>query len=160
MYTSRLDLPEHVRHAAIALLQAMLANAVDLVRQAKQAHWNVKGPNFFMLHQLFDALHDTVEEFEDTIAERITALGGTADARVQTVAATTVLYDYPIAASSGEAHLKALAGSLGEFGKHARAAIEAAAVAGDADTADLFTGLSRECDKQLWFVEAHLVGSN
>lgn len=157
MYISRLDLPEHVRHGAIALLQAMLANAVDLERQAKQAHWNVKGANFFMLHLLFDNVHDAVEEFEDVIAERIAALGGVADARVQTVAASTGLYQYPDHAISGDAHLKALAGSLGQFGKLARAAISAADAAGDADTADLFTGLSRECDKQLWFVEAHLL---
>lgn len=157
MYVSRLDLPDHVRHAAITLLQGMLANAVDLVRQAKQAHWNVKGPNFFMLHQLFDALHDEVEEFEDMIAERITELGGTADARVQTVAATTQLYEYPLNAHGGEAHLKALAGSLAAFGKLARTGIDAATQAGDADTADLFTELSRACDKQLWFVEAHLL---
>lgn len=157
MYISRLDLSEHVRHASVALLQPMLANAVDLERQTKQAHWNVKGPQFFMLHLLFDKIHNAIEDFEDMIAERITTLGGIADARVQTVAASTSLYEYPANAVSGEAHLKALAGSLGTFGKLARAAIDSAAGIGDADTADLFTGLSRECDKQLWFIEAHLV---
>lgn len=156
MYVSRLDLPDHVRHAAIALLQSILANAVDLERQAKQAHWKVKGPQFFTPHSLFDQVQDVVEASEDVVAERIVALGGVADARVQTVAATTGLYDYPDHAIGSEALLKALAGSLGQFGKLARAAIASAEAAGDANTADLFTGLSRVCDKQLWFIEAHL----
>jgi starvation-inducible DNA-binding protein len=155
-YTSRIDLSEHVRKQASALLQARLSDALDLEAQAKQAHWNVKGPHFLQLHQLFDSVHDEIEQFVDLLAERITTLGHVADGRVTTTALATSLYGYPLEASGGEAHLKALAGSLGEFGKLARAAIGAADEIGDADTADLFTQISRETDKQLWFVEAHL----
>lgn len=155
-YTSRLDLPRSLTKAAIDLLQARLVDAIDLEAQMKQAHWNVRGKGFMQLHELFDGVHTIVEEFVDTIAERIAALGGIADGRVQTVAATSHLYEYPLEARGGEAHLKAVAGSLAEFGKLVRADIDAAAAAGDADTADLFTGISRETDKQLWFIEAHL----
>lgn len=155
-YTSRLDLSEHVRKGSIALLQTRLADSIDLEAQTKQAHWNVKGKDFFQLHLLFDKIHEEVEEFVDLIAERITALGGVADGRVQTVAATSSLYEYPLQARGGEAHLKALAGALAQFGKAVRADIDAADALGDKDTADLFTNLSRETDKQLWFVEAHL----
>lgn len=156
MYTTRLDLPDHVRKAAIALLQARLVEAIDLALQLKQAHWTVRGPAFFQLHELFDRLHDEAEEAVDTLAERIAALGGTPDGRVGTVAATTALYAYPIDAVSGEAHLRAVAAALGQFGKGMRAAIDVAAESGDADTADVFTEVSRAADKQLWFVEAHL----
>lgn len=155
-YTSRLDLPRSVTKASIALLQARLVDAIDLEAQMKQAHWNVRGKDFLQLHQLFDGVHGVVEDFVDTIAERIAALGGIADGRVQTVAATSHLYEYPLEARGGEAHLKAVAGSLAEFGKLVRADIDVAASGGDQDTADLFTGISRETDKQLWFVEAHL----
>jgi starvation-inducible DNA-binding protein len=155
-YTSRLDLPRTVTKASIALLQARLVDAIDLEAQMKQAHWNVRGKDFMQLHGLFDQIHSIVEEFVDTIAERIAALGGVADGRIGTVAATTHLYEYPLEAHGGEAHLKAVAGSLAEFGKLVRADIDAAAEGGDQDTADLFTGISRETDKQLWFVEAHL----
>jgi len=155
-YTSRLDLPRAVAKATIELLQARLVDAIDLETQLKHAHWNVRGKDFLQLHQLFDGIHTIVEEFVDTIAERIAALGGVADGRIATVAATTSLYEYPLEARGGEAHLKAVAGSLAEFGKLVRADIDAAAAAGDQDTSDLFTGLSRETDKQLWFVEAHL----
>lgn len=155
-YSSRLDLPRAVAKASITLLQARLVDAIDLEAQMKQAHWNVRGKDFLQLHQLFDNVHTVVEEFVDTIAERIAALGGVADGRIGTVAATTCLYEYPLAAHGGEAHLKAVAASLGEFGKLVRANIDEAAAGGDQDTADLFTGISRETDKQLWFVEAHL----
>lgn len=155
-YISRIDLSEHLRKQASALLQARLSDALDLEAQAKQAHWNVKGPHFLQLHELFDTVHDAIEEFVDLLAERITTLGHVADGRVATTASASTLYAYPLEAAGGEAHLKALAGSLGAFGKAVRAAIDEAASLGDADTADLFTQISRETDKQLWFLEAHL----
>lgn len=155
-YTSRIDLSEHVRKQASALLQARLSDALDLEAQTKQAHWNVKGPHFLQLHQLFDSVHDEVEQFVDLLAERITTLGHVADGRVTTTASATTLYGYPLEATGGEAHLKALAGSLGAFGKAVRDGIGQAETIGDADTADLFTQISRETDKQLWFLEAHL----
>jgi starvation-inducible DNA-binding protein len=156
MYTSRLDIPDHTRKASIHLLQSRLSDALDLEAQMKQAHWNVRGLNFLQLHQLFDAVHDVVEGFVDILAERITALGGVADGRVQTTAAATSLYEYALETTGGEAHLRAVAAVLAQFGKSLRADIDTAAELPDADTADVFTELSRETDKQLWFVEAHL----
>ena len=155
-FTSRIDLSEHVRKHASALLQARLSDALDLEAQAKQAHWNVRGPHFLQLHQLFDAVHDSAEQFVDLIAERITALGHVADGRVATTAAATTLYGYPLEAAGGEAHLKALSASIAAFGKAVREGIDQAGTIGDADTADLFTQVSRETDKQLWLLEAHL----
>jgi starvation-inducible DNA-binding protein len=157
MYSSRLDLSDHIRKGAIALLQARLSDALDLEAQMKQAHWNVRGLNFFQLHQLFDGVHDEVEDFVDLIAERITALGGVADGRVQTTAKASSLYEYALETRAGEDHLKAVAAVLAQFGKALRSAIDQAAELGDADTADVFTEVSRATDKQLWFVEAHLV---
>ena len=156
MYSSHIDIPAHIRKASMALLQTRLSDALDLEAQMKQAHWNVKGPAFFQLHQLFDQIHSEVEEIADTIAERITAIGGVADGRVQTTAKNTMLYEYSLEAVSGEEHLKAVAAALAEFGKAVRTDIAAADDAGDADTADVFTEISRTVDKKLWFVEAHL----
>ncbi len=156
MYQSHIDLSAHVRKGVITLLQARLSDAIDLEAQMKQAHWNVKGRDFFQLHELFDKIHGEVEEFVDTIAERITALGGIADGRVQTTAKNSQLYEYSLETSGGEAHLKAVAAVLAQFGKAVRADINAATEIGDADTADVFTEISRATDKQLWFVEAHL----
>jgi starvation-inducible DNA-binding protein len=156
MHSTRNDMTQRTRSAMVALLNARLADALDLAAQAKQAHWNVRGANFIALHELFDKLHDAAGEAVDEIAERAVALGGTAAGSVQTVARATTLRPYPEAISDSRAHVEALADAFAAFGKNIRKAIDAAAKAGDADTSDLFTGISRDTDKYLWMLEAHL----
>ena len=150
------DLAEKVRRGAIELLNQQLADALDLSLQAKQAHWNVKGPNFIALHELFDEVVKEVGEHADDLAERAVELGGTALGTARIVAKTSRLSEYPLDISSGREHVLALSGALARFGASARAAIDAADALGDADTTDLFTEVSRGVDKWLWFVEAHL----
>ena len=156
MHETRIDLPLAVRKDAITLLQAELADAIDLFTQVKQAHWNVKGPSFIALHELFDKVAESVEDHGDSLAERITTLGGRADGTVRAAASQSSLKEYPLDINAGVQHVAAVADKLAAFGKSARAAIDRAGQLGDADTADLFTEISREIDKQLWFVEAHL----
>jgi starvation-inducible DNA-binding protein len=156
MFDTRNDLPAGKRSKAITVLNARLADAIDLSLQTKHAHWNVKGPNFIALHELFDKLAESVEEHIDEIAERVTALGGTAHGTIVAVARATTLKPYPEEISDGLAHVEALSGALAAFGARVRAAIATTDELGDADTADLFTGISRESDKYLWFLEAHL----
>lgn len=156
MYDTRIDIPLKVRKEVARILQQQLSDAVDLFTQIKQAHWNVKGPTFIALHELFDGVAEIVEEQGDLLAERITALGGRADGTVRTSAHGSRIDEYPLDAAAGNSHVVAVADRLAAFGKTARAAIDAAASLGDADSADLFTEVSREIDKQLWFVEAHL----
>jgi starvation-inducible DNA-binding protein len=149
-------LPQSIRIQSVGLLNRNLALAIDLERQAKQAHWNVKGPNFIALHELFDKVAETAEEFTDLLAERATALGGTAEGRVHDVVESSSLPRYPSEIVSEREHIDALSTTLATFGKAAREAIDEAARLGDADTADVFTEISRETDKRLWLVEAHL----
>ena len=156
MHATRNDLPAATREKVIALLNQNLADTIDLGLQAKQAHWNVKGPSFIALHKLFDEVAEEAEEGIDEIAERITALGGIADGTLQTVAKRTRVAPYPTDISKGLEHVAKLADALAAVGKNARAAIDESDKLGDKDTADLFTGISRGLDKMLWFVEAHL----
>ena len=156
MFNTRNDLPQATRSQAIELLNARLADAIDLGTQIKHAHWNVKGANFIALHELFDKIAESVEDQVDTIAERVTALGGTARGTLVAVSRSTSLKPYPEEISAGSGHVEALASVLADFGRKVRAAIEDTAKWGDAGTSDLFTGLSRETDKSLWFLEAHL----
>jgi len=149
------DLPESARGPLIALLDARLADAVDLQTQMKQAHWNVKGPSFISLHELFDKINEDTEEYVDTIAERAVTLGGVAHGTAREVASRSTLPAYP-AAKDGRQHVQAVATALAAFGKPVRAAIDEAGKLGDMDTADLFTEISRGVDKWLWQVEAHL----
>jgi len=153
---TRNDLPEKVRRAMVNLLNQHLADVLDLGLQAKQAHWNVKGPHFIGLHELFDKVAEELEELTDEIAERAVELGGVALGTIQIVSKQSRLAAYPLNLASGQKHVAALSSVLAQFGKSVRAAIDTATEAGDADTADLFTQVSRGVDKLLWLVEAHI----
>jgi len=156
MHKTRIDLPAKKRAPAIKLINERLADMIDLGLQTKQAHWNVKGPSFIALHELFDDIAEGLEEHVDAAAERITALGGIAEGTLQSTAKRTSLSAYPLDISAGRDHVEALAAAIAAVGKLVREAIDESNKLGDADTADLFTGASRYLDKQLWFVEAHL----
>jgi starvation-inducible DNA-binding protein len=153
MFNTKNDLPECVRIKAIELLNARLADAIDLQTQIKQAHWNVKGPNFIALHELFDKINEDVEDYVDDIAERAVQLAGVAEGTVRSAAKRSSLIEYPTNTTDGRGHVEAISSVLAAFGKSVRKAIDDA---NDLDTADLFTEISRGIDKWLWFVEAHL----
>lgn len=156
MHKTKNDLPEKTRVEVITILNARLADSIDLMHQAKQAHWNVKGPNFIALHKLFDEIVDAAEEAMDLIAERVVQLGGTAVGTIQNAARCSTLREYPMSISADRDHVEALSSALAAFGKGVRHAINQSDELGDKDTADLFTEISRDADKYLWFVEAHL----
>lgn len=150
------DLPLHVREKVVAVLQARLFDLLDLQSHARQAHWNVKGPAFAPLHELFDKINGQADGHIDDVAERIVELGGTALGTTRSAAKGSSLAEYPAELRAGPDHCRAMVASLGTLAKSVRADIDSTAAAGDADTADLLTGISRDLDKSLWFVEAHL----
>ena len=156
MFKTKNDLPETTRVKAIELLNARLADCIDLQTQTKQAHWNVKGPNFIALHELFDKVNEDVEDYVDDIAERAVQLGGVAEGTASMAAKRSSLAGYPATTVDGRSHVEALSSALAAFGAAARKAIDQCDKLGDPDTADLFTEVSRGIDKWLWFVEAHL----
>ena len=86
LYETENDIPLKQRVELIPLMNQRLADAVDLQLQMKQAHWNVKGPHFIGLHELFDKIDEAVEEYVDSIAERIVQLGGIAEGTVRVAA--------------------------------------------------------------------------
>ena len=156
MYPTKNGFPEKSRIQIIALLQQHLADSSDLMMQAKQAHWNVKGPSFIALHELFDKISEDTEEYVDLLAERIVQFGGIAEGTTRAVAKRSSLPEYPLTITQGKEHVQALATALAHYGDRARQAINQSDEMGDKDTADIFTGISRGVDKYLWFVEAHL----
>jgi starvation-inducible DNA-binding protein len=156
MFNTSIDLASETREQMIALLNEHLACSFDLMSQTKQAHWNVKGPHFIGLHKLFDEFAEGLENYVDEIAERATALGGYATGTVRMAAAASQLDEYPVNAVEDMDHVKALAKRYAALGQMIREAIDAADEAGDADTADMFTDFSRDLDKWLWFLEAHM----
>jgi len=152
---TRIAMPEAVRAHSVSLLQQGLVHTLDLERLAKQAHWNVRGANFSALHALFDEVAADAVAQADLCAERLVALGGSADGRVQTVVAGTTLPGIALETHGGAVLVRSVADALARCGALMRDAIDAAAQQGDADTADLFTEISRALDQRLWMVEVH-----
>ena len=155
---SKSDLSSSTRGEAARLLNSRLADAIDLQSMCKQAHWNVRGPQFIALHKLFDELADAVEEYADLLAERIVQLGGTAEGTVRVAAQRTTLYDYPLTLSSGASHVDVLSDVIAQLARSARIGIEEMNELEDAVSADILTEIARGLDKWLWLVEAHADG--
>src|SRR3989449_4191788 len=123
-YETMNDLPESARAQLINLLNQRLADAIDLQTQAKQAHWNVKGPQFIALHKLFDEIDEAVEEYVDLLAERVVQLGGIAEGTARVAAERSELPEYPPTISTGEEHVWAVSNALASFGTRMRRAID------------------------------------
>jgi starvation-inducible DNA-binding protein len=157
-FPTRIDLPVELRSKMISLLNQQLADTFDLMVLTKFAHWNVKGPNFIALHELFDELAERIEKHVDTIAERATALGGVAMGTIRQTAAMSRTQEFPAGVHKGIDVVNALVERYATVGKSTREAIDTADQAGDRDTADLFTAVSREIDQSMYFLEAHLNG--
>lgn len=150
------NLAGNAKAVAMEVLNARLADGIDLGLVTKQAHWNLKGPQFIGIHLMLDGFRKDQDEWVDMMAERVTQLGGTAFGTIQTVGKSTTLPPYPTDIYAIADHLKALIDRYAAVANAVRAAIETTDEAGDADTADIFTEVSRGLDKQLWFLEAHL----
>ena len=159
MHQTHITLSENIRTQSVALLNKQLAVAIDLHGQIKQAHWNVRGPNFIAIHQLFDKVSQTALAAFDLIAERTAGLGGTAEGTVPVASAKSYLLPYEFGVADEEKHVFAISAVLAAFGQQVREAAGLSTTQGDATTADLFTEISRRIDQQLWFVESHRVSA-
>lgn len=146
-------LPDERQTKLIELLNRRLADAIDLQLQSRQAYWNIKGPNFLSLRELFDKVANGVEEYTNLIAGHIALLGGTAEGTAQAVTGRSSLEGNLLVPADGNSYIDALATTITVFGKHVRYASEQAAELKDADTAAILTEIARGIDTWLWFVE-------
>lgn len=158
LFESKVRIPDNNRHAVIDLLNARLADTIDMQTQAKFAHWNVKGENFYQLHLLFDSIAEHVEDAVDLIAERVTALGGRANGTARQVAASSSIKEYDLTVVHGMDHVRILLDQLSAVANTAREAIKKCASLGDDATADVFTEIVRAADKDIYFLQSHLQG--
>lgn len=158
LFTSKIDIPESAREELVDLVNQQLADTFDFYTQAKQAHWNVKGLEFMQLHELFDGVADAVLPFVDTLAERVTTLGGVAMGTARMAAKASKLKEYPADTVAGKDHLANVRDRLATLVASNRKAIERSGKLEDPTSEDLFTEISRVLDLQLYFVESHLQG--
>lgn len=155
-FKTSIDIPENKRAAIIDILNARLADSTDLKTQTKHAHWNVKGPQFFQLHELFDQIAPHFDDYSDLIAERVAQLGGIANGTLREAAGNSSIPEYDLSAVDGKEHVKSLVKNISKFAALVREAIDQTDDLEDKDTADIFTEVSRQVDKDMWFLEAHL----
>ena len=155
-YPTKKDLPSNIKTASIELLNARVADCIDLALLTKQAHWNLKGREFIAIHDMLDGFHDELDEHVDTMAERAVQLGSTALGTVQTIAKATTLSPYPVDIHAIPDHLQALIERCGQVANNIRKAISQSDEIDGAHPADIFTGVSRGLDKALWFLDAHV----
>jgi starvation-inducible DNA-binding protein len=158
MFISKIDLPEPIRYKVVEILNQRLAETIDLALQAKQAHWNVKGPNFRSLHKLFDTVAEGALESSDHLAERLVQLGGIAEGTVEAVMDRSRLQAYPHLITEEVDHIEALSNSIAFCAKFMRESIDAVAKCGDIASSDLLIKGTQQLDQYLWMVEAHLQG--
>lgn len=156
MKTPAITLKSNAKAAVIDILNARLADAIDLALITKQAHWNLKGPNFIAVHEMLDPMRAQLDDHVDTMAERVAQLDGIALGTSQVVAKSSKLAPYPTDIRKTTDHLAALAERYAALANQVRADIDATDEAGDADAADILTAFSRDLDKNLWFIKSHL----
>lgn len=156
MYPTNHDLPLDTRTQMVSLLNQHMADLTDLHSQVKQAHWNVKGIGFIALHKLFDELAVDLIGFVDTVGERVTALGGDAAGTVRMAAANSRLVEFPADMNEDRQFVEAIAARYADYGTLTRVAIDTSGDINDLVTQDIFIEISRQVDKHLYFLEAHL----
>lgn len=152
----KIDIKASAREALVEILNQALADTADLTSQFKQAHWNVRGMDFWQFHQMFDAIHEALEPFVDELAERINTLGGVAMGTVRMAASSSSLKEFPNGFGDSKKFTTELRDRLAAYAKKTREAIDEAEKQEDATTADLLTEISRAADLQLYFLESHL----
>jgi starvation-inducible DNA-binding protein len=145
-----------LRAPLVERLNELMATTIDLYTQVKQAHWNIKGPQFVSRHELFDDLADHLRGHADELAERVSTLGGYATGTARQVAANSILPEYDSSAVDGRAHIRCLVERYGTFAERIRHDINAVTEIGDPASEDMLIALLRETEKDLWFLESHI----
>lgn len=155
-FASHVDLPQADRHELITCLNRELAASMDLYTQVKQAHWNIRGPQFYARHELFDRIAGKLTGFADNFAERAGALGGYAMGTARAISQQSYLPEYNLEAVDGRHHIQVLVERYAMFTSSLREAVKLAQHKGDPATEDLMIEVLRQVEIDLWFLESHI----
>ncbi len=155
-FNSHVTLKAEHREQLVDLLNVLTCTTLDLTYQVKQAHWNIKGPQFFARHELFDKLATRLRNFTDDLAERASTLGGYAEGTVRLAAEKSALPEYDLKAIEGRTHIRALVERYDTFTATVRTGIETARKLEDPATEDLLIEILRGSELDMWFLESHI----
>lgn len=140
------------RETTVTHLQHCLVDLIDLQMQCKQAHWNLVGKRFYPLHLQLDEIAQSARESGDEVAERITALDGTADGRVATVAAESTLEPFPAGRPRDKEVVTFIADRLAAVVATLRQGIDGLQEA-DPVSQNMLQDICQEMEKHLWMVQ-------
>lgn len=155
-FSNHVSLPQEAKTQLVDTLNSMLATTSDLRSQVKQAHWNIKGPQFVARHELFDNLAAKLLGYADVIAERAATLGGYATGTVRQSAEHSKLPEYDVRAVDGKHHIKTLVDRYSDYTRLVREAVNEAEKVDDPATEDVYTEILRGTELDMWFLESHL----
>lgn len=155
-YPTQNTLDVKTREKVIPLLNDSLAKLLQLSLLTKQAHWNMRGPNFISVHEMLDPFNDKLLDFADEVAERIAQLGGVANGTPEAIIAQLDNNNYPQNISQVEDHLSALLTRYGFVAKHIKSVLQQDTDMHDDVGANILTDVVQELEKYIWFIEAHL----
>ncbi len=142
----------------VQALHTSLATTLELALRAKQAHWNVRGPRFSLLHERFDLVHAAAMGWSDGLAERSAQLGHAVDGSPATIASLSILRTPEGEEGRERTYLEGLSTAMRDLSAQLQQAVQVAERGGDPATADLFTEVLRGVDAERWMTEAHLDG--
>lgn len=148
-------LSEKSRKVVADKLSVILADTYSLEIKSHAFHWNVTGPTFYSLHQLFEAHYTSLHDFTDELAERIRALGFFAPGSYSAFTKLTSIKDAKDNLTSSEM-ISALLADREMMAKSLSETIELAASHNDHDTADLLTQQLHEHEKAAWMLRSSL----
>jgi starvation-inducible DNA-binding protein len=134
-------------------LSRLLADSYTLYLKTHNYHWNVKGPLFNTLHQMFEEQYTELAVAIDDIAERIRALGEPAPGSYQAYSELTEIEEEVGEPSAEEMMLRLLQGQE-TVARTARSVIGAAEAANDEPTADLLTQRMQVHEKNAWMLRS------
>lgn len=155
MSATTLDAKTQVSAVVSDALQQALVNLTDLSLQAKQAHWNLQGPQFRSLHLFLDEIVDLARTGSDDVAERLVTIGGTPDGRADTIAATTELPAIEFGVVSTDEAYKQFDERLNLVSDNIKKTLDAVD-AEDHLSNDLLIGIATGLEKQAWMLRASI----
>lgn len=131
-------------------LQHSLVELIDLALHAKQAHWNVTGPNFRSLHAQFDEITEMARRSADAVAERLAALQVSPDGTLAAVC-DSPLDQFPLGWLSGPAAVKAILERIDHISR--TNSIRIKEISGVDPVAEaILVDLAEELDKAAWML--------
>ncbi len=153
----KIGLSEEALERSISILAIILSDEMTLYIKTRKFHWNVAGESFMELHKLFEAQYSELEQLIDSVAERISKLGGKAIGTMNEFSMLTRIVEHPNTYPAQKAMLSELLNDHKTIIYELRKDIDTCTnECHDAGTADLLTGILQQHETNAWILRRYL----